>query len=80
MTKMKLGYARVSTLHQDEALQHDALHHAGCDQIFVDKTSGKLTSRPALDDLLAQARAGSDVPFDISSRSWLTSSSAKWHF
>ena len=61
MTKMKLGYARVSTLHQDEALQHDALHHAGCDQIFVDKASGKLTSRPALDDLLAQARAGDTV-------------------
>ena len=61
MTKMKLGYARVSTLHQDEALQHDALHQAGCQKIFTDKASGKLESRPALDDLLANARPGDTV-------------------
>ena len=61
MTKMKLGYARVSTLHQDEALQHDALRQAGCDRIYADKASGKLESRPGLDDLLAHARAGDTV-------------------
>jgi len=57
----KIGYARVSTLQQDEALQLDALRAAGCDRIFVDKASGKLESRPALDDLLAQARRGDSL-------------------
>lgn len=52
----KLGYARVSTLHQDEALQHHALRAAGCDRIFVDKASGKLASRPAPEDLLGRTR------------------------
>ncbi len=61
MSKYKLGYARVSTLDQDPALQHDALTAAGCDRIFVDKASGKLASRPALDDLLEQARPGDTV-------------------
>src|SRR5688572_8172167 len=61
MSKYKLGYARVSTLDQDPALQHDALTAAGCDRIFVDKASGKLASRPALDDLLEQLRPGDTV-------------------
>lgn len=61
MTHYKLGYARVSTLQQDEALQHDALQTAGCDRLFTDKASGKLESRPVLDDLLAQARPGDTV-------------------
>lgn len=61
MSKYKLGYAGVSTLDQDPALQHDALTASGCDRIFVDKASGKLASRPALDDLLEQFRAGDTV-------------------
>ena len=61
MSNYKLGYARISTVQQDEALQHDALRQAGCDRIFVDKASGKLESRPALDELLAQARPGDTV-------------------
>ncbi len=61
MPQFKIGYARVSTLQQDEALQLDALRAAGCDRIFVDKASGKLESRPALDDLLAQARPGDSL-------------------
>jgi DNA invertase Pin-like site-specific DNA recombinase len=57
----RLGYARVSTLEQDPALQRDALTAAGCQRIFVDKASGKLESRPALDDLLEQVRPGDTV-------------------
>ncbi len=60
-TGYKLGYARVSTLHQDEALQRDALRAAGCQRVFVDKASGKLESRPALEELLAQVRSGDCV-------------------
>ena len=54
---LPLGYARVSTLQQDETLQRDALEAAGCDRIFADKAAGQLESRPALDDLLDQTRA-----------------------
>jgi DNA invertase Pin-like site-specific DNA recombinase len=61
MSNYRLGYARVSTLDQDPALQHDALTAAGCQRIFVDKASGKLESRPALDDLLDQVRPGDTV-------------------
>ena len=61
MSDYLLGYAKVSTLDQDPALQHDALIKAGCQRIFVDKASGKLKSRPALDDLLEQARPGDSL-------------------
>lgn len=56
-----IGYARVSTLEQDEALQHDALIAAGCQRVFVDKASGKLEHRPALDAMLEQLRPGDVV-------------------
>lgn len=55
------GYARVSTLLQDEGLQNDALVAAGCQRVFVDKASGKLEHRPALDAMLAQLRPGDMV-------------------
>jgi DNA invertase Pin-like site-specific DNA recombinase len=53
-----LGYARVSTLEQREALQVDALGSTGCARVFVDKASGKVERRPALDALLEQLRPG----------------------
>ena len=56
-----IGYARVSTLEQDEALQHNALIAAGCQRVFVDKASGKLEHRPALDTMLEQLRPGDSV-------------------
>jgi DNA invertase Pin-like site-specific DNA recombinase len=57
----RIGYARVSTLEQDEALQHDALVAAGCQRVFVDKASGKLEHRPALDAMLNRLRPGGSV-------------------
>ena len=56
-----LGYARVSTSQQDEALQHDALEAAGVDRIYVDHASGGTQSRPALDEMLGQLRPGDVV-------------------
>ena len=35
-----IGYAQVSTLDQDWALQLDALHDAGCTKVFKDQASG----------------------------------------
>ncbi len=56
-----LGYARVSTLEQDEALQVDALTAAGCGRIFVDKASGSLQHRPQLDALFEHLRPADTV-------------------
>lgn len=59
---MRIGYGRVSTRDQNPDGQHDALQAAGCDKVFVDKASGKLASRPELDNaLLVAARAGDQL-------------------
>jgi DNA invertase Pin-like site-specific DNA recombinase len=55
---MKLGYARVSTREQELALQIDALHLAGCEQIFEEKMTGATKERPQLQKLLEQLREG----------------------
>ena len=57
-TPFALGYARVSTLAQDEALQLDALNKGGVDRIYTDHASGSTESRPALDELLGHLRHG----------------------
>jgi DNA invertase Pin-like site-specific DNA recombinase len=60
--RVKVGYGRVSTRDQNPDAQRDALTAAGCDQIFVDKASGKLARRPGLDKaLLSASRAGDQL-------------------
>ena len=44
---MLIGYARVSTIDQNLALQRDALTEAGCGKIFTEQLSGAVTDRPA---------------------------------
>jgi DNA invertase Pin-like site-specific DNA recombinase len=57
-----IGYARVSTADQDPQLQLDALELAGCARVYVDHgVSGSLASRPELDRMLDQLRAGDVV-------------------
>jgi DNA invertase Pin-like site-specific DNA recombinase len=53
-----LGYARVSTIEQDPALQLDALAAAGCARVWTDHASGALVNRPKLDELLAAVLPG----------------------
>src|SRR5215475_6635447 len=55
---MKIGYARVSTLDQHLELQLQALTKARCTKIFREKVSGTSRSRPELQRLLEQLRAG----------------------
>jgi len=55
---MDLGYARVSTTHQDLDRQLDALakHGIPADRIYVDKKTGATIDRPGFMELLAYAR------------------------
>lgn len=55
---MKIGYARVSTHDQNNALQVDALTAAGCDRIFTDEASGASIERAGLKAALEAVNEG----------------------
>lgn len=58
----RLGYARVSTKDQKLRMQRDGLNAVACEQVFEDHgISGAKGSRPGLDALLAEMRAGDSV-------------------
>jgi DNA invertase Pin-like site-specific DNA recombinase len=54
--KMKIGYARVSTLEQNLELQLQALKNAGCRRTFQEKISGVSRNRPEFQRMLDQIR------------------------
>ena len=53
-----IGYARISTLDQNPALQLDALAAAGCTKVFEDRASGARSDRPGLRQALDYVREG----------------------
>lgn len=55
---MLIGYVRVSTNDQNTALQRNALESAGCELIFEDKISGKVSDRPGLKKVLRTLSEG----------------------
>ena len=56
---MKIGYARISTDHQNLDLQKDALEKLGCGLIYEEKASGKnIKCRPELQNCLKTLRQG----------------------
>jgi DNA invertase Pin-like site-specific DNA recombinase len=55
---MKIGYARVSTTEQREELQVDALKKAGCEKIFIDKSTGAKFDRKGLTEARTFVRKG----------------------
>jgi DNA invertase Pin-like site-specific DNA recombinase len=59
----RYGYARVSTREQNPDSQYDALLAASLDpeNVVIEKISGKLASRPKLDQLLARLQPGDAV-------------------
>jgi len=57
----RIGYARVSTNTQDEALQLDALQQAAVDRVFIDRASGSVQDRPGLTSALECARSGDSL-------------------
>lgn len=61
-TGRMIGYARVSTKDQKLRMQMDALNAVNCDRIFKDHgVSGAKASRPGLNDMLAELKAGDTV-------------------
>ena len=56
----KFGYIRVSTAEQNTARQEAALQPL-CDELVIDKVSGKSTDRPQLQLLLQRVRTGDEV-------------------
>lgn len=58
---MIIGYARVSTVEQNEARQIDALNEYGVDKIYLDKLSGKNTERHQLNAMMDYVREGDTV-------------------
>ena len=55
---MLIGYGRISTAHQDLALQRGALEYAGREKVFEDVKFGSRADRPGLLELLKYARNG----------------------
>lgn len=59
---MRIGYARVSTADQTAVAQLDRLSDAGCERVFTDQAvSGAMASRPQLDVMIGQLRAGDEI-------------------
>ena len=59
---MLIGYARVSTRHQETSLQLDALHAAGINTIYQEKASS-VGSRPQLRACIAALKPGDVLVF-----------------
>lgn len=58
---MRLGYVRVSTAQQNEAMQLEVMKQYEVEKIFTEKISGKDTNRPKLKELLEFAREGDSI-------------------
>ncbi len=54
----KIGYARVSTVDQDNSIQVEALKKAGCEKVFEEQISGTTMHRPQLQAALTHLREG----------------------
>ena len=58
---MNIGYARVSSQHQNLEMQLDALTRADCIHIFEEKITGSRKDRPELEAMLKMLRPGDKV-------------------
>lgn len=58
---MKVAYVRVSTIEQNEARQMEALKDYDIEKFFVEKVSGKNTSRPEFLKMMDFVREGDTV-------------------
>lgn len=61
ITGKNLGYARTSTVEQNEARQVESLKDCKIDKLFIEKASAKDTNRPELKKMLEFAREGDTI-------------------
>jgi hypothetical protein len=71
--RMKIGYARVSTVEQNLSSQRDALKTAGCKKIVEDTASGGKATRDGLERVREQLRKG-----DVLVVCWWSGGSTGW--
>lgn len=65
---LKVGYVRVSTAGQNTARQEVLMKELGVEKVFLDKQSGKDTSRPELKKMMDFVREGDVVIVESISR------------
>jgi DNA invertase Pin-like site-specific DNA recombinase len=65
---MKVGYVRVSTEGQNTARQEVLMHELEVERVFIDRMSGKDTSRPELKRMMEFVREGDVVIVESISR------------
>lgn len=65
---MKVGYVRVSTIGQNTARQEIMMQELGVERVFIEKQSGKDTSRPELKKMMEFVRQGDTVVVESISR------------
>ena len=65
---MRIGYIRVSTEDQNTARQEVLMSELGVEQVYIDRTSGKNTARPALRQMMEYVRDGDTVIVESISR------------
>lgn len=53
---MIIGYARVSSVDQNERRQLDALKKSAAEKVYIDKQSGKNFDRPAYQEMIDHLR------------------------
>ena len=63
-----VGYARVSTRHQNLERQLDALEAMGAQKVFVDKVTGRTMDRPGWEQCRSHLRPGDTLVVDALDR------------
>ena len=66
--KTKIGYIRVSTQEQNTIRQEVLMKSLGVDEVYIDRMSGKNTSRPELKKMMEYVRKGDTVIVESISR------------
>lgn len=67
-TLMETGYIRVSTQEQNTIRQEVLMESLGVDEVYIDRMSGKNTSRPELQRMMEYVRRGDTVIVESISR------------
>lgn len=64
----RVGYVRVSSKEQNTARQEELMRSLGVDKVYIDRMSGKDTSRPALQEMMNFVREEDAVIVESISR------------